>query len=197
MTDPNAQNQQQTPQGGSPWVNPMDAPPPFPNAAAGNPSSNPYASNPYSAPYSSNSSGGNPYGQLPPTYSQIPSRQYGGHVDGDDRMWAMLAHLSAPIAAIVSAGWLTFLGPLIVWLVKKDSSPFVRNAAAGAFNFSITMALISILGWILNFTVILSVIGIPLVLLGGLGAIVLGVVGAIKSWNGVAFTYPFQFKILS
>ena len=190
MTDPNAQSQQQTPQGGSHWANPMDAPPPFPNAAAGNPSSNPYASNPYSAPYSSN-----PYASNPS--NQIPSPRYGRPVNGDDRMWAMLAHLSAPIAAIVSAGWLTFLGPLIVWLVKKDSSPFVRNAAAGAFNFSITMALISILGWILNFTVILSVIGIPLVLLGAFGAIVLGVVGAIKSWNGVAYTYPWQFKILS
>lgn len=183
MTDPNAQNQPQSPQGGSPWANPMDAPPPFPNAGSGNP----YASN-----YSST-----PYAQTPPSPGQIPSQRYGRRVDGDDRLWAMLAHLSAPIAAIVSAGWLTFLGPLIVWLVKKDSSPFVRNAASGAFNFSITMWLISILGWILNFTVILSVIGIPLVLLGSFGAIVLGIVGAIKAWNGVAYTYPFQFKLLS
>ncbi|WP_206079964.1 DUF4870 domain-containing protein [Propioniciclava coleopterorum] len=184
MTDPNAQNQQQSPQGGNPWANPMDAPPPFPNADAGRSS---YSSNPYS--------------QVPPSYSQIPSPQYGRgnqrKANGDDRLWAMLAHLSAPIAAVVSAGWLTFLGPLIVWLVKKDSSPFVRNASAGAFNFSITMALVSIIGWILSFTVVLAIIGIPMIILGSLGAIVLGIVGALKAWNGEPYTYPWQLRILS
>lgn len=190
MTDPNAQNPQQspqTPQGGQkPWANPMDAPPPFPNSGTGSRSSNPY---------------NDPYAQTP--YSQIPSTGYGygqnpstRKPEGDDRLWAMLAHLSAPIAAIVSAGWLTFLGPLIVWLVKKDSSPYVRKAAAGAFNFSITMALVSILGWILTFTVVGAIIGIPMIIVGGLGAIVLGVVGAIKAWNGEPFTYPWQLKIL-
>ncbi len=116
-------------------------------------------------------------------------------VSAEEKQWGMFAHLASLAGIIIPLG--NLLGPLIVWLVKKDSSPFVRNAAAGAFNFSITMALISILGWILNFTVVLAIIGIPLVLLGAFGAIVLGVVGAIKSWNGVAFTYPFQFKILS
>ncbi|HRL49298.1 MAG TPA: DUF4870 domain-containing protein [Propioniciclava sp.] len=185
MTDPNAQNQQNSPQGSNPWANPMDAPPPFPDAGVGSRSDNPYTANPYAAApinqYSSGS-GRSPYQRRP---------------DGDDRVWAMLAHLSAPIAAIVSAGWLTFLGPLIVWFVKRDSSPFVRNAAAGAFNFSLTMALFSIVGWILNFTVVLSIIGIPMVIIGALGAIILGVYGALKAWNGVPYTYPWQLRILS
>ena len=115
----------------------------------------------------------------------------------DDRLWAILAHLSAAIAWAVSAGWLNIVGPLVVYLVRKDSSPFVRNASAGAFNFVLTTWLMSIIGWLLTFTVIGAVIGIPLIIAGALGSIVLGIVGAIKTWNGESYTYPWQLKVLS
>ncbi len=45
------------------------------------------------------------------------------------RIAAILAHLSAPIAALLSAGSLSLLGPLLVWLVKKND-PYARRAAA-------------------------------------------------------------------
>ena len=97
----------------------------------------------------------------------------------------------------MSAGWLTIVGPLVVYLTQKDRSAFVRNASAGAFNFTLSMWLIGLIGWILTFTIIGAIVGVPMILIGAFGSIVLGIVGAIKSWNGVAFTYPFQFKILS
>lgn len=118
------------------------------------------------------------------------------YANSSDRVWAMLAHLSAAIAAVVSAGWLTILGPLIVWLAKKNSSPFVRNAAAGAFNFTLTMWLVSLIGWILTITLIGAVVGIPMIIIGSLGSIILGIVGAIKSWSGEPYTYPWQIRIL-
>lgn len=183
MNDTQPQPSQPSNQGGQPWTNPMDAPPPFPNAAPTGPAS--YGQAPsYGAPSS------NPYrGQ--PAY-QRPSR-----ASGDDRLWAMIAHLSAPIAAVASLGWLTIAGPLIVWLAKKDSSPFARNAAAGAFNFTLSMWLVGLVGWILTFTVIFAVVGIPMIVISALGSIVLGVVGAIKSWNGEPYTYPWQLRVLS
>ena len=85
----------------------------------------------------------------------------GGVASQEERTWATLAHLSAPIAWIVSAGWLSIAGPLIIWLLYRDKSWFVRNAAAGAFNFTLTMWLVSVIGWFLTFTVILLPIGIP------------------------------------
>lgn len=181
MTEPQAQNSSPNPQGGKPWANPMDAPPPFPNAGTGyNAYSNPYTSEP--------NQGWTPT----PTYATGPQR-----TTADERMWAMLAHLSAPIAAVVSAGWLTIVGPLVVYLTQKDRSAFVRNASAGAFNFTVVMWLLTIVGWILNFTIIGAVIGIPMVVIGAFGSIVLGIVGAIKSWNGEAYTYPWQLKFLN
>ena len=68
-----------------------------------------------------------PYGDATP--AATPS--------GSSRIAAILAHLSAPIAALLSAGSLSLLGPLLVWLWKKND-PYTRRAAAGAFNFNLT-----------------------------------------------------------
>ncbi|NMW89637.1 DUF4870 domain-containing protein [Mobiluncus curtisii] len=119
------------------------------------------------------------------------------YVKENERMWAMFAHLSVVIAMAVSAGWLSFLGPLIVWLVKKDSSPAVRVAAAGAFNFNVTMWLTSIAGWIAFFTIVL----IPLSLILWLAVFVLtlwhSIRGAIAASNQQVYLYPWQLPILN
>src|SRR3954467_14988023 len=78
------------------------------------------------------------------------------------RLAAIFAHLSAPIAALLSAGSLSLLGPLLVWLVMKNA-PYARKAAAGAFNFNLTFWLLYLLSWVLIFTVIGAVVGIPLI----------------------------------
>ena len=53
-----------------------------------------------------------------------PPEKPGAAPSADDRTWGMLAHLSSLIA--MALGGMTFLGPLIVWLVKKDQSAFVE-----------------------------------------------------------------------
>lgn len=115
----------------------------------------------------------------------------------DERLFAMIAHLSAAIAWIVSAGWLNFVGPLVVWLLFRDHSPFVRRAAAGAFNFTLGMTVMGVVGWIMVFTLVLAPIGVLLIALSGVLAIVLGVVGALRTWRGTSYDYPWQFRILS
>ena len=46
------------------------------------------------------------------------------------RIAPILAYLSAPIAALLSAESLSLLGPLLAWLAKKND-PYARRAAAG------------------------------------------------------------------
>lgn len=116
--------------------------------------------------------------------------------DGQERFWAGLAHLSAPIAAILSAGSLSILGPLIIWFIVKDRSPLARNAAAGAFNFNLSFWLLYLVGWVLVFTVI----GIPIALLiWGIIFVVSFIahlVGALRGFRGKYFDYPFQLPVL-
>jgi uncharacterized Tic20 family protein len=115
---------------------------------------------------------------------------------GGSRLGAILAHLSAPIAALLSAGWLSLLGPLIVYLVKKDD-PFTRRAAAGAFNFNLAFWLLYLVSWVLIFTVVGAVIGIPLIVILFVVSAWCHIKGAVRAANDRVYDYPFQIKLLS
>lgn len=133
----------------------------------------------------------------PPQYGQ---QQHGQPqqpgTSGDERTMAVLAHLSAPIAAVLSVGWLSMVGPLVVWLVYKDRDPVVRQAAAGAFNFNLAFWLVYLVSWILILTVVGAVVGLPLLVVGFVVAAVCHVVGAVRASRGEPYRYPFQIPVL-
>jgi uncharacterized Tic20 family protein len=112
------------------------------------------------------------------------------------RIAAIIAHLSAPIAALLSAGSLSLLGPLVVWLVMKND-PYARKAAAGAFNFNLAFWLLYLVSWLLIFTVIGAVIGIPLIILLFVVSGWCHIKGAIRAANDRPYDYPFQIRLLS
>lgn len=132
-----------------------------------------------------------------PQQGQQPAqRQVDPTAGTDDRVLAALAHLSPIIAAIVSAGSLSFLGPLILYFVYKDRSPLVRNAAASSFNFHITVWACWIAAWIFFFTIVGIPAAIVLWVVPAIAQIVLSVIGALRAWNGEVYRYPFQLPIL-
>lgn len=132
-----------------------------------------------------------------------PARGAGGYPNqrgpatSSEQSVAMVAHLSTIVAFVLSAGWLSFVGPLIVWAVYKDRSPYVRQAAAGAFNFNIAMWLVTIAGWIAILTLIGAIIGIPMIIVAFLLQLVYHILGAVRANRGEAFSYPFQLRLLS
>ena len=78
-----------------------------------------------------------PYSPPPP-----PPESHVSGVSAEQRQWAMFAHLSAIAGAVLTSGvggWGTFLGPLIIWLIKKDTMPFVEDQAKEALNYNITV----------------------------------------------------------
>jgi uncharacterized Tic20 family protein len=115
---------------------------------------------------------------------------------GGSRIAAILAHLSAPIAALLSAGSLSLLGPLLVWLVMKND-PYARRAAAGAFNFNLSFWLLYLLSWVLIFTVVGAVVGIPLLVLLFLVSAWCHIKGAVRAADDRPYDYPFQIRVLS
>jgi uncharacterized protein len=127
-----------------------------------------------------------------------PTQPYGSAPGqaGDARTASVLAHLSAPIAALVSAGWLSLLGPLVVYVLYKDRDPVVRQASAGAFNFNLSFWVVNLVSWLLIITVVGALVGIPLLVISFLVAAWCHVHGAIRASNGQPYSYPFQIPVL-
>lgn len=73
-------------------------------------------------------------GAPPPMPAQLSPYGSPPMTTADDRSMAMLCHLLAILTGI--------FGPLILWLVKKDTSPFVDHHGREALNFQITAFLI-------------------------------------------------------
>lgn len=116
--------------------------------------------------------------------------------DADERMWAMLGHLSAFTAFITGLGCV--IGPLIVWLVKRETMPFAGDQAKEALNFNITMAIIAVV--LLLITVLTLGIGIilavPAGIIIGIAWLVLVIMATIKSNEGERYRYPFCLRLI-
>ena len=114
----------------------------------------------------------------------------------DERTWAVLAHVSALVAAILSVGWLSFLGPLLVWAVYKDRSDLVRGSAAGAFNFNVGLWVATIVGWIFFITLIGIPIAIIIWIVVFIASILYHVLAALAANRGEVYRYPWSITIL-
>lgn len=136
--------------------------------------------------------------------SQTPDpRQQPGRpapaVGADERSMMLVAHLSAPVATLLSAGWLPFLGPLLVWLVYKDRSPAVRTAAAGAFNFNLSLTVIY---WLLWASVIVTLFvgllwAVPAWIVLFVVQVWVHVKAVLRATAGQVYHYPLQLRVLS
>ncbi len=112
----------------------------------------------------------------------------------DERMWAMIAHLSAFAAYFTVVGHL--LGPLIVWLSKRDGNPFVDDQGKEALNFQISWSIYMLANFLLFITVIGAIIAIPVFFVLPVFHIVCMIIAAIKANDGTAFRYPLSIRFL-
>jgi uncharacterized Tic20 family protein len=136
-------------------------------------------------------------GQVPPpppptepvNYA-TPGGEYPGPYSGpaptkDDMSMAMLCHLLSIIT------W--FIGPLIIWLIKKDTSKFVDDQGKEALNFQLTM----LIGWIIaGSTVWIFCIGVLIGLALWLCTIIFGIQAAMAANKGIAYRYPFALRLI-
>ena len=134
---------------------------------------------------------------LPPEFVE-PSPSLPGQ---SERQWAALAHASALLGAVITGtwfGWGCFIGPLVIWLAKRDSMPFVAVQAREALNFNITAVLV---GLVLGlFTLVTFGIGallaVPLALIVGLGWLIWVLVATVKTHDGQDWRYPFMLRLV-
>ena len=144
-------------------------------------------------------------------YPQVPE----GSIGMSDRQWAAAAHFLALGLALATA-WIVgaagVVGAGIVYLVKRDDSPFATEHAREAINFNLSMFLYACaaigiaiaLGLATLLTLGLGAIltipaGIALVLAIGAIAVmwlVCSVIAGFKAWNGEHYRYPLTIRLL-
>ena len=114
----------------------------------------------------------------------------------------MFAHLSALLGGLLTSGWAGnlgfFIGPLVIWLLKKDTMPFVNDQAKEALNFAITVSILFLALLILTLMTlgVGALLTVPLMLIIGVAALVFVVIAAIKANEGVAYRYPFSLRLV-
>ncbi len=129
-----------------------------------------------------------------------PSAPVSG-ISQEDRQWAMFGHLSA-LSGVVTGGLGNFLGPLIVWQMKKDTLPFAAEQAKEALNFNITLLIVAVVFGVIGaiFTAITlgfgAILVVPLALLLGVAWLVLTIMAGMKANDGVAYRYPLTIRLI-
>ncbi len=103
----------------------------------------------------------------------------------DETGIAVLTHIGGLVAG--------FIVPLVIYLIKKDESPFLRHHAAEALNFHITL----MIAYTVSFILIFVIIGIFLFPLLILGHFVLSIVAAVAANKGEYYRYPLTLRMVT
>lgn len=105
-------------------------------------------------------------------------------VSQDDKNIALLTHLGGI--------FFTFIPALIVWLLKKDESPFLADQAKEALNFQITV----IIGFAIGVVLTIVLVGVLVIWGVAIANLVLCIVAGVKASSGEKYRYPFALRLI-
>lgn len=167
-----------------------EAPKPSQGSAYGtaNPNEPQYGNTGQGHSYGSNGQG-QPYPQTQPADSELPDSAYGPgsesywNSSNDDRTMGLLVHILGILTNVV--------GPAILYVIKKDESPFVRHHAAQSLNFQITILLAHFVAGILTLTGIGAFLT-PVIFIGSL---VYEILALLKAKDGQGYKIPVAIPI--
>lgn len=106
------------------------------------------------------------------------------------KQWNLIAHLSGFAGFLLPLG--NILGPLLVWLLKKEQSPKLEEHAREALNFQISISIYALIASILFFAVIGFVL-LPILIIV---QIVLMIKAALAADRGELYRYPITFRLI-
>jgi uncharacterized Tic20 family protein len=114
------------------------------------------------------------------------------------RTWTVLCHASALAGFFVPAAG-HILGPLLVWLLKRDESSEIDKHGKESLNFQISMfiytAALSVVCFILIF-VLIGFLLIPLLAILYVADIVLVIIASLKASEGQFYRYPLTIRLI-
>lgn len=114
----------------------------------------------------------------------------GGPPSKDERTFGMLAHLLALAGYAVPFGHI--VGPLVIWLIKKDEMPFVDDQGKEAVNFQISITIYVLACIVLAFLIVPVLLAVAI----GIADIILIIIATIKANDGEAYRYPYNLRLI-
>ena len=109
----------------------------------------------------------------------------------EERTWALVCHLSA-LSGYVGIPFGHIIGPLVIWLIKKEEMPLVDDQGKEALNFHISVTIYGIVSALLIFVIIGWFLVGALVIF----SIVMTIVAAIKAYDGEYYRYPLTIRLI-
>ena len=109
-----------------------------------------------------------------------------------ERMWGMFCHLAALASLIIWIPGANILGPLAIWLIKKNEMPLVDQEGKESMNFQISLTIYGAVSFALCF-IFIGFVLMPLIAIAGL---VLIIMASVKTHNGEKFRYPFTIRFI-
>ena len=113
------------------------------------------------------------------------------HLTDGDRNWAIALHL-LPFAAAVF--FFFAFAPLIIWLIRKNDSPFDDDHGREVVNMQLTSLLLSFLLFVLGF--LTFGLGWLMIAVWHVIIIIAQIRGAVAAGNGEYFRYPMIIRFI-
>ena len=107
------------------------------------------------------------------------------------RNWSVFCHLSA-LFFLMGIPLGNILGPLIIWLIKRNEMPILDAEGKKALNFQISMTIYTFIAGLLCFVFIGFLFFIPLIIAN----VVLVIVAAVKTSNNQPYSYPLTIHFI-
>lgn len=102
----------------------------------------------------------------------------------DERLFSMLIYLSSFFT--------TFVGPLVLWLIKKDESELVDFHGRQYLNFLISYTIYGVVSAIL----MIVLIGFILIFVVSIAGLIFTIIAAVKAYDGERYEIPFIIRFL-
>jgi uncharacterized protein len=109
----------------------------------------------------------------------------------EEKNWAVFCHL-ASLAVVIVPFFGNVIGPLIIWLIKKDEMPFVDHHGKEAVNFQISISIAAFISFLLIFVLV----GFLLLLALAIYMLVMVVMAAVAASRGEHYRYPHSLRLI-
>ncbi|GGP98899.1 DUF4870 domain-containing protein [Shewanella ulleungensis] len=113
-----------------------------------------------------------------------------GEVSKQAKDMGLLIHAASFAGYVFPLG--SVLGPLIVWLMKRDEFEFANQCGKNCLNFKLSLLIYALI------SAILILVGVGVLLLAGLALldIICTIMAIVKASDGIAYQYPLSIKFL-